>query len=58
MEKIKLFEDPRHTVGTKMAVAFEVPFMAHIEKQLLAFSPHKPISCGKGSSKIFFKCGP
>ena len=39
MAKIKLFADPRHTMGTKMAVAFEVPSMADIETQLLAFSP-------------------
>ena len=30
-------------MGTKMAVAFAVIFMAHIEKQLLAASPEKPI---------------
>ena len=30
-------------MGTKMAVAFTVIFMTHIEKQLLASSPHKPI---------------
>ena len=30
-------------MGTKMAVAFAVIFMAHIEKQLLAASPQKPI---------------
>ena len=29
-------------MGTKMAVAFAVVFMAHIEKQLLAASPFKP----------------
>ena len=30
-------------MGTKVAVAFAVIFMAHIEKQLLAASPQKPI---------------
>ena len=30
-------------MGTKMAVAFSVIFMAHVEKQLLLSSPHKPI---------------
>ena len=30
-------------MGTKLTVAFAVIFMAHIEKQLLAISPHKPI---------------
>ena len=29
-------------LGTKMAAAFAVIFMAHIEKQLLAASPQKP----------------
>jgi len=29
-------------MDTKMAVAFPVIFMAHIEKQLLAASPFKP----------------
>ena len=30
-------------MGTKITVAFSVIFMAHIEKQLLAASPQKPI---------------
>ena len=30
-------------MSTKMAVAFAVIFVAHIEKQLLAISPHKPL---------------
>ena len=30
-------------MDTKMAVAFAVIFMAHIEKQLLAISSHKPL---------------
>ena len=30
-------------MDTKMAVAFSVIFMAHVEKQLLLCSPHKPI---------------
>ena len=30
-------------MGTKMAVALPVIFMAHIEKQLLALSLHKPL---------------
>ena len=30
-------------MGTKITVAFAVIFMAHIEKQLLAASPQKPI---------------
>ena len=39
-------------MGTKMAVAFAVIFMAHIEKQLLAASPQKPIIWKR------FQCGP
>ena len=30
-------------MGTKMAVAFSIFFMAHIEKQLLQTSPFKPM---------------
>ena len=32
-------------MGTKMAVAIAVIFMAHTDKQLLLASPHKPILC-------------
>ena len=41
-------------MGTKMAVAFAVIFMAHIEKQLLASSPHKPIIWKRFIDDIFF----
>ena len=40
-------------MGTKMAVAFTVIFMAHIEKQLLASSPHKPIIWKRFIDDIF-----
>ena len=40
-------------MGTKMAVAFAVIFMAHIEKQLLAISPHKPIIWKRFIDDIF-----
>ena len=40
-------------MGTKMAVAFAVIFMAHIEKQLLASSPHKPIIWKRFIDDIF-----
>ena len=43
-------------MGTKMAVAFSVIFMAHVEKQLLLSSPHKPI-ISKGSLMTFSQCG-
>ena len=40
-------------MGTKMAVAFAVTFMAHIEKQLLATSPHKPLVWKRFIDDIF-----
>ena len=40
-------------MGTKMTVAFSVIFMAHVEKQLLLSSPHKPISWKKCIDDIF-----
>ena len=40
-------------MGSKMAVAFAVIFMAHIEKQLLASSPHKPIIWKRFIDDIF-----
>ena len=40
-------------MGTKMAVAFAIIFMAHIEKQLLAISPHKPLIWKRFIDDIF-----
>ena len=40
-------------MGTKIAVAFAVIFMAHIEKQLLANSPHKPLIWKRFIDDIF-----
>ena len=40
-------------MGTKMAVAFAVIFMAHVEKQLLATSPCKPILWKRFIDDIF-----
>ena len=40
-------------MGTKMAVAFAVIFMAHIEKKLLAASPQKPIIWKRFIDDIF-----
>ena len=40
-------------MATKMAVAFAVIFMAHIEKQLLAISPHKPLIWKRFIDDIF-----
>ena len=40
-------------MGTKMAVAFSVIFMAHVEKQLLLSSPHKPIIWKRFIDDIF-----
>ena len=40
-------------IGTKMAVAFAVIFMADIEKQLLAASPQKPIFWKRFIDDIF-----
>ena len=40
-------------MGTKMAVAFAVIFMAHIEKQLLIASPQKPIFWKRFIDDIF-----
>ena len=40
-------------MGTKMAVAFAVIFMAHIEKQLLTASPQKPIIWKRFIDDIF-----
>ena len=42
-------------MSTKMAVAFAVIFVAHIEKQLLAISPHKS---GRDLSMTCSQCGP
>ena len=39
--------------GLKMAVAFAVIFMAHIQKQLLAISPHKPLIWKRFIDDIF-----
>ena len=53
------FNDKHHlqthgiAMGTKMAVAFAVIFMAHIEKQLLAISPHKLLICKRFIVDIF-----
>ena len=44
-------------MGIKMAVAFAVIFMAHIETQLLALA-HKNLSSGRDLSMTFFQCGP
>jgi len=41
-------------MGTKMAVAFAIIFMVHIEKQLLAASPQKPIIWKRFIHDIFF----
>ena len=59
----KLFEIQRQTLfiqtlaiamGTKMAVAFAVIFMAHIEKQLLtSYEPHKSFLCERYIDDIF-----
>ena len=54
----KLFEIQRQTLaiamGTKMAVAFAVIFMAHIEKQLLtSYKPHKSFLCKRYIDDIF-----
>ena len=40
-------------MGTKMAVAFSVIFMAHIEKKLLDESPYKPFLCKRFIDNIF-----
>ena len=40
-------------MGTKMAVAFSVIFMAHVEKPLLLSSPHKPIIWKRFIDNIF-----
>ena len=40
-------------MGTKMAVAFSVIFMAHIEKQLLNASPYKPFLWRRFIDDIF-----
>ena len=41
-------------MGTKMAVAFAVIFMAHIEKQLLTgYKPHKPFLWKRYTNDIF-----
>ena len=40
-------------MGTRMAVAFAVILMAHIEKQLLATSPHKPLIWKRFIDDIF-----
>ena len=40
-------------MGTKIAVAFAVIFMAHIETQLLANSPHKPLIWKRFIDDIF-----
>ena len=40
-------------MGTKMTVVFAVIFMAHIEKQLLAISPHKPLIWNRFIDDIF-----
>ena len=40
-------------MGTNMPVAFAVIFMAHIEKQLLAISPHKPLIWKRFIDDIF-----
>ena len=40
-------------MGTKIAVAFAVIFMAHIKKQLLANSPHKPLIWKRFIDDIF-----
>ena len=40
-------------MGTKLAVAFAVIFMPHIEKQLLAASPHKPLIWKRFIDDIF-----
>ena len=40
-------------MGTKMAVAFSVIFMGHVEKQLLLSSPHKPIIWKRFIDDIF-----
>ena len=43
----------RIAMGTKMAVAFAVIFIAHIEKQLLASSPHEPFLWKRFIDDIF-----
>ena len=43
----------RIAMGTKMAIAFAVIFMAHIEKQLLASSPHEPFLWKRFIDDIF-----
>ena len=40
-------------MATKMAVAFAAIYMAHIEKQLLLVSPHKPIRWKRFIGDIF-----
>ena len=49
-----LFTNTRIAMGTKMAVAFAVIFMAHIEKQLLTgYKPHKPFLWKRYTNDIF-----
>ena len=48
-----LLETHGIAMGTKIAVAFAVIFMVHIEKQLLAASPQKPIFWKRFIDDIF-----
>ena len=47
---LHFLQTQRIAMGKKLAVAFAVIFMAHIEKQLLAASPQKPIFWKRFSS--------
>ena len=54
IQRQTLFTNTRITMGTKMAVAFAVIFMAHIEKQLLTgYKPHKPFLWKRYTNDIF-----
>ena len=54
IQRQTLFTNTRIAMGTKMAVAFAVIFMAHIEKQLLTgYKPHKPFLWKRYTNDIF-----
>ena len=54
IQRQTLFTNTRNSYGNKMAVAFAVIFMAHIEKQLLtSYKPHKLFLCERYIDDIF-----
>ena len=54
IQRQTLFTNTRIAMGTKMAVAFAVIFMTHIEKQLLtSCKSHKPFLCKRYIDDIF-----